>query len=197
LTDMEAPLGVAVGNAIETREAIEVLHGRGPPDTVEVTYALGAEMLLLAGKAATEAEARAVMKRAIDGGDAARTMERMIEAQKGDPRVVGDPSRLELARVSKDIVARRVGFVTAVDALAIGRAAVAMGAGRARAEDSVNPAVGLEVLAKPGTKVERGAPLARVYLSAESAEIEERVASAFTIGDEAPAARPLLVGRVT
>ncbi len=197
LTDMDSPLGVAVGNAIETREAIDVLRGKGPADLIEITLALGAEMLLLGGKAEDERHARVVMQQAIDSGDAARTMERMIEAQKGDPRVVNDPSRLALASVIVDVLAPRAGYVTAVDALAIGRAAVAMGAGRSRAEDVVDPSVGLEVLAKPGGKVDRGTPLAKLILKSASADIEQRVSLAFSIGDAPPPSRPLVIGKIT
>src|SRR5580704_11975475 len=97
LTDMESPLGAAVGNAIETREALDVLAGGGPADLVECTMRLGAEMLVLGGRATSEAEARARLAAAIASGEAARTAERMIQAQGGDPRVVGDRSRLQVA----------------------------------------------------------------------------------------------------
>jgi len=196
LTDMESPLGVAVGNAIETREAIDVLHGKGPADLIENTLALGAEMLVMGGRAKDEHQARAAMKRAIDSGDAARTMERMIEAQKGDPRVVGDTSIMPLASVVSEVKAERAGWVATIDALAIGRAAVTMGAGRTRADDAVDPAVGIEVLAKPGAKVEQGQPLAKLYARRKSEDAEARVKSAFTIGQAPPSVRPLVIERV-
>ncbi len=196
LTDMESPLGVAVGNAIETREAIDVLHGKGPADLIENTLALGAEMLVMGGRAKDEQQARAAMKRAIDSGDAARTMERMIEAQKGDPRVVGDTSIMPLASVVSEVKAERAGWVATIDALAIGRAAVTMGAGRTRADDAVDPAVGIEVLAKPGAKVEQGQPLAKLYARRKSEDAEARVKSAFTIGQARPSVRPLVIERV-
>src|SRR5580704_18638671 len=123
LTRMDAPLGVAVGNANETREAIDVLHGGGPGDVVECTMALGAEMLVLGGKAKTLDEARARLAKAIASGDGARAFERMIEAQGGDARVVAEPSRLEIADVEVAVKATRAGVVDAVDALAVGLAA--------------------------------------------------------------------------
>ncbi len=197
LTDMDAPLGVAVGNAIETREAIDVLHGNGPADLIENTLALGAEMLVMGGKAKDETEARATLKRALTSGDAARTMERMIEAQKGDPRVVDDTSRMPLASVVSEVNAERAGWVSSIDALAVGRAAVTMGAGRTRAEDAVDHGVGILLLAKPGAKVDKGQPLAKLYTRSKSADAEARVKAAFEIGDAAPATRPLVIERIT
>ena len=192
LTDMEAPLGVAVGNANETREALELLHGRAPADLREITLALAAEMLGLAGVKDPEKS----LQNAIDSGAAIRVAEKMIEAQHGDARVAGDPSRLEMAPVRVDVVAERAGFVARADALAIGRAAVAMGAGRARAEDTVDPAVGIAVLAKPGDRVERGQPLAALHLRKRDPAIEERVRAAYEVADEKPPARPLFLDRI-
>jgi len=190
LTDMEAPLGVAVGNANETREALELLHGRGPADLREVTLALAAEMLALAGVTAS-------LQNAIDSGAAVRVAEKMIEAQHGDPRVAADPSLLQVAPVRVEIPAERAGFVRRADALAIGLAAVAMGAGRSRAEDTVDPSVGIEVLAKPGDRVERGQPLAALHVKSRDPAIEERVRAAYAIDDAPPPARPLFLARIT
>jgi pyrimidine-nucleoside phosphorylase len=196
LTDMDAPLGVAVGNANETREALELLHGRGPSDLRAVTLALGAEMLVLGGKARDEAEGAAALDKVIASGAAVRVAERMIEAQHGDPRVAADPSRLEVAPLEVAILSERAGWVTRADALGIGRAAVAMGAGRNRAEDKVDPAVGISVLAKPGDPVTKGQPLAKLHLRAPNPEIEERVRAAYSIGDAAPPKRPLFIERI-
>ncbi|MGA7122180.1 MAG: thymidine phosphorylase [Polyangiaceae bacterium] len=199
LTDMDAPLGRAVGNALETREALDVLGGGGPPDLVECTLRLGAEMLVLGGRAATEGEARTTLMQAIAGGSAARTAERMIEAQGGDPRVVADPRRLEVATDEVIIAAAADGFVTRVDALEIGLAAVAMGAGRTRADQSVDHTVGVLVEAKPGAWVARGEPLARLRVRGGKAagEIVERVRGAFAIGARPPATRDLVLRRVS
>jgi pyrimidine-nucleoside phosphorylase len=172
LTDMDTPLGVEVGNASETREALEVLHGRGPADVVECTMVLGAEMLVMGGKAKDAADARALLERAIARGDAVRTMERMVEAQGGDPRVVADPSRL----------------------------VVAMGAGRARADAAVDPAVGISVDVKPGARVAAGDVLARVHVRDEAAgkAIAERIRGAYTIDAQAHVSAPatLVRGRI-
>ncbi len=196
LTDMNVPLGVAVGNANETFEALELLHGRGPSDLRDVTLALSAEMLVLAKRADTEKDALKSLQNAIDSGAAVRVMEKMIAAQHGDARVVADPSRLAIAKERIDIKAERAGFVTRADALTIGLAAVAMGAGRARAEDKVDPSVGISVLAKPGDRVERGEPLAALHVNKRDASIEERVRSAYAIEDAAPAPRTLFGERI-
>jgi len=198
LTDMDAPMGVAVGNAIETAEAFDVLAGGGPPDVVECTLALGAEMLILGGKAADAATARAALRAAIASGAGARVAERMIEAQGGDPRVVADRARLERAADEVVVVAPRDGTLARVDALAIGLAAVAMGAGRSRADQPVDPGVGILVEKRPGARVRTGEPLARLLVRDRSAAIAiaERVRGAFTIDDAPPAPRPLVLDRI-
>jgi pyrimidine-nucleoside phosphorylase len=198
LTDMDAPLGVAVGNAIETREALDVLAGGGPRDLVECTLRLAAEMLVLGGRAETESDARAKLAGAIGSGLAARTAERMIEQQGGDPRVVADRTRIPVAAEEVMVEAPAEGFVVAVDALQIGLAAVAMGAGRTRADQSVDHGVGIFVDIKRGDRVSRGQPVARLLARRRDMdEIAQRVRSAFTIGDTPPEARPLLLGRIS
>jgi pyrimidine-nucleoside phosphorylase len=199
LTDMESPLGATVGNAIETREALDVLAGGGPADLVECTLRLGAEMLVLGQVASSEADARARLSKAIASGAAATTAEKMIAAQGGDPRVVADRSRLEVASEALVVEAPRDGFVTVVDALAIGLAGVAMGAGRTRADQAVDHAVGIVVEAKPGAHVTRGQPLARILVRKRdetAAGIAARVAAAFELGDASPPHRPLVLGRI-
>jgi pyrimidine-nucleoside phosphorylase len=198
LTDMDAPLGTAVGNALETREAFEVLAGGGPADLVECTMQLGAEMLLMGGRATDETEGRARLGEALASGSAIRTAERMIEAQGGDPRVVTDGSRLDVAPEEIVIGSPGDGFVLQADALAIGLAAVAMGAGRTRADQAVDPGVGILVLKKPGARVTRGEPLARLRVrsSAQAQAIAERVRGAFVVGDVPRPPRPLLLHRV-
>ena len=197
MTDMSAPLGHAVGNAIETREAIEILRGGGPKDLLECTLVLGAEMLVLGGKAKDAAAARATLLGAIQSGEALAVLRRMVAAQGGDARVVDDPSRLLLAP-STVVLADRAGFVTGIDALEIGLAAVAMGAGRTRVDQRIDPSIGISVDAVRGTRVAVGEPLARLYTNAPSPALEARVRAAFTVeeGREPPAPRPLVLGRV-
>jgi pyrimidine-nucleoside phosphorylase len=199
LTRMDAPLGRAVGNANETREALEVLHGKGPADLIECTLVLGAEMLVLGGKATDREDATDQLKKAIASGDAVRVMEKMVEQQHGDPRVVADPTKLEIASSVVDVRAHRAGFVTEIDALTLGLAGVAMGAGRTRADQKVDPAVGIHIDKKPGDPVKSGEVVARLFLrpsSSSAAALAERVASAFTYGDASPAKSPLVVDRL-
>ncbi|WP_437299479.1 thymidine phosphorylase [Sorangium sp. So ce426] len=194
LTDMSAPLGRTVGNAIETREAIEVLHGRGPGDLVACTLALGEEMLIAGGAAASAAEARPKLEAAIASGAAAEVLARMIAAQKGDPAVVQDAGRLPSAPVVVEVAAQDEGYVAAVDPLEIGLSAVALGAGRTRADQRVDPAVGIELAAVRGDRVDRGAPLARIHArrADDARAAADRVRAAFRLGP-APAEAPALV----
>jgi pyrimidine-nucleoside phosphorylase len=197
LTDMNSPLGEAVGNANETREALEVLSGTGPPDLLECTLALGVEMLMLADKARTTREARRSLEHAIASGDARRVMERMVAAQGGDVRVVADPGRLEVAPPVA-VTAEQEGYIEDVDALEIGLVAVAMGAGRTRADQKIDSAVGLSIEAKPGTPIARGQPLAHLHVRKpdDAARVALRVRNAFRITADAPAPRPLVLARV-
>ena len=199
LTAMDAPLGRTVGNAIETREAIEVLHGRGPRDLVECTYTLADEMLVLGGVAADNAAARARVERAVASGDAARAMEKMVTAQHGDATTIADPSRLEVARVEIVVRAPRAGFVAGIDALEVGLAAVAMGAGRTRADQKVDAAVGITIDAKPGAEVHAGDSLARLHVRVDdndASAIAARVRDAFVVGDAPPDAPSLVLARI-
>ncbi len=188
LTRMEAPLGVAVGNAIETREAIDVLHGRGPEDLVECTFALGAEMLRLGGKAKTTAEGRKLMQRAVDDRSGVKKFAQIVRAQGGDPKVAEDPRLLPLAKKRRYIRAKKSGTVVGIDALAIGWAGVALGAGRTRADQPVDPAVGIQLDAKPGTKVKKGDRIATLFVHAgqDTKDAVRRVESAFRIGRAQP-----------
>ena len=124
-----------------------------------------------------------MLEKAIAGGDGARVFERMIEAQGGDPRVVTEPSRLVVAEVEVIVRAKEDGVVASVDAMAIGLAAVAMGAGRARADAKVDPAVGLSVDVKPGARVKRGDPVARIHVhkAPDADAIAARIEGAFVI----------------
>jgi pyrimidine-nucleoside phosphorylase len=195
---MSAPLGRTVGNAIETREAIEVLHGKGPPDLVECTVVLGAEMLVLGGKAKTIDEGRALIVSAIERGDGVRTMERMVSAQHGDARVVADPSRLEIAAEEIVIEATQAGFVCEIDALAVGLAGVAMGAGRTRADQPVDPGVGITIATRIGQQVAKGDELARLHVRSREAgaPIAERMRAAFRVGPEPVTPPPLVISRI-
>ncbi len=184
LTRMDEPLGFAVGNALETAEAFEVLHGRGPDDLTEITFALGAEMLRLAGVAKNESDARAKLRAVVANGEAAKRMTQIIRAQKGDPRVVSEPDRLPKAPHVVPLLAGASGYITGMETREIGLACVALGGGRQRASDVIDPAVGLVLSAKIGDAVKKGAPIGHLHLrtKAQAAAASKRIAAAIHIG---------------
>ena len=188
LTDMNAPLGRAIGNANEVRESVEVLAGGGPADVVELTLALAREMLALAGHPDADVEA------ALRDGRAMDTWRAMIAAQGGDP-----DAPLPVARETHTVTAPRDGVVTRIEALPFGIAAWRLGAGRARAEDPVVHAAGIDLHAKPGETVTAGQPL--FTLSADDGARFERALAAldgaWEIADRAPTASPLVLERIT
>ena len=199
VTAMDRPLGRACGNALEVEEAVAALKGEGPPDLMSVTYALGAEMLVLAGIARDTDAARRELEKSIGTGRAAEVFQQIIEAQGGNPGVVEDPSVLPQAAECELFAAPRRGFVARVDPKAIGRAIVAMGGGRTRVDDVVDPSVGFVVTARPGDWVETGEPLATIF-SRDRAGISigrEALRSAVVIADEAEPPLPLVSHRVT
>jgi thymidine phosphorylase len=199
LTAMDRPLGRAVGNALETEEAIHALRGEGPSDLMEVTYALGAEMLVLGCAAKSRDEARRLMEVAISSGKAARKFQEIIEAQGGNPAVVDDPAVLPQANACELYVAPRRGFVAQVEPRAVGRGLIALGGGRTRMEDEVDPTVGFVITAKPGDWVDPGEPLATIF-ARDAGGIETGRAAlreAIRIADEADHPLPLVSHRVT
>jgi len=199
VTAMDRPLGFACGNALEMKEAIEMLHGDGPSDFAEVTFALGAEMLLLSGICRTNDEAHAEMRRAISSGQAAEKLEEIIAAQGGDSGVVSDTSRLPQAACEAVYESPSDGVVARVEPRAIGHGIIALGGGRRNMEDTVDPSVGFVITAKPGDRVAKGQPLATIYARRKSAlEIGRRtLQEAISIGDAAVESCPLISHRVT
>jgi len=195
LTRMDVPLGRAVGNSNETIEAFEVLHGRGPADLVECTMALAIEMLRLGGVAKNDREARKLLDAAIASGAAGQKMRDIIAAQSGDPRVVDEYDRMPMAKARVVVKAPKSGVVSGIDALEIGWSCVALGAGRTRADQDVDPAVGLTIDAHFGEAVKKGDALATLQIHPKQKvdAVVERVARAFTIGKEAPPKQPLVI----
>jgi pyrimidine-nucleoside phosphorylase len=199
VTAMDRPLGRACGNALEVEEAIHALRGEGPPDLMRVTYALGAEMLQLAGVARDRDAAWRDMEVAISSGRAATVMRDIIDAQGGNGAVVDDPSVLPQADACELFDAPRRGFVARVEPRAVGRGIIALGGGRQRVEDSIDPTVGFVITAKPGDWVEQGEPLATIF-ARNPAGIETGQAAlreAIVIAEEAEPPLPLVSHRVT
>lgn len=187
LTDMNTPLGLTVGNALEVRESVEVLAGGGPQDVIELTLALATEMVQLAGLDVDPAEVLA-------SGRAMDLWRRMIRAQGGDP-----DAALPVARCQETLTADSAGVVTSMDAMAIGVASWRLGAGRARKEDAVQAGAGIELLARPGDRIGIGQPLLRLHTDTPDAftAAREALAGAITISDKVPQASPLVVERLS
>ena len=199
LTAMDRPLGRACGNALEVAEVIEVLKGGGPPDLIEVTLALGAEMLVLAAVATTREGAHALMTDAINSGRALLKFEEIISAQDGDKGVVRDPSRLPQASHQSSFDAKREGVVRTVDPRAIGYGIIALGGGRQNMEEEVDPSVGFIITAKPGLHVTKGQTLATIH-ARNRGDIDvgrSALERAIVIGDSALPPLPLISHRVT
>jgi len=198
LTRMDAPLGHAVGNAVESAEAFAVLSGSGPDDLVECTFALGAEMLRLAGVAKSEAAARKMLAKVIEDGSAARKMQEVVKAQGGDPRVVLEPDRLPSAPHAVIIPSPSSGYVKSINAREIGLTAVHLGAGRTRADQEVDPAVGILLDKKPGDEVSQGERLARILVRNRAAAraVTGRILEAYTITQRRTAPLPLVIDTI-
>jgi pyrimidine-nucleoside phosphorylase len=198
LTSMEQPLGKLVGNALEVIESIEVLAGGGPADVVSLTVELGAEMLVLGRAATTLDDGRARITRALGDGSARRAFAKIIEAQRGDPRVVDDVSLLPRAPRKIDVVASGAGIIQSVDTEAVGTAAMLLGGGRQKSSDTVDPRVGVEVHKRIGERVAAGEAL--VTLHAADVGVDGAtvlIKDAFVIGDADARAPALFLGRIT
>lgn len=187
ITDMSVPLGRAVGNALEVAESVDVLRGGGPPDVIELTLALAREMLALAGL--SDVDPGPVLA----SGAAYETWARMISAQGGDPE-----AQLAQPKHIHTVVAPADGYLSTLDARSVGVAAWRLGAGRARKEDPVQAAAGVLCLAKPGDRIEAGAPLLELHTDTPDA-VPSALAvleGAFEIGDSAPDQTPLVIDTV-
>jgi pyrimidine-nucleoside phosphorylase len=199
VTAMDRPLGRAVGNALELREAVEVLQGAGPGDLTEVCLALTAEMLVLGGVAGSAAEARAIAGARLSDGRALERLARVVEAQGGDARVLDDPDRLPRASVTRVVESDSAGHVAAMDTRALGEAAVALGAGRAELGAVIDPRVGFVLEVQANAEVGPGQPLAVVH-AADDAGADRAAAAlraAIRIGSEPGTYRPLISHRIT
>ncbi len=198
ITGMDAPLGRTVGNSLEVIESIETLKGKGPADLESLSVVLAARMLMAAGLEQDEARAQQRIRGAITSGAGLEKFRAIVEHQGGDPRVIDAYDRLPSTRDRHDVLAPRSGYVGALQAELVGRAAVALGAGRATLDDVVDPGVGLEVLAPVGTAVEKGQPVLRVHhrdgRGLDAAR--ELLRQAIEISADAAPRQPLIVERV-
>ena len=198
VSDMSQPLGAAVGNALEIREVIEALHGGGPPDLREHCLIVAAEMLLLGRKARTGDEALACATGAIDSGAAWGKFRALVLAQGGDVRAVDEPGRLPSASLIEPVAAPRAGHVATLRASEVGLAVVALGGGREKKADAIDHAVGIQLHAKVGDWVQKGAPLFTVHANDEVklAAARQRVLAAYAFSDSPVVPPPLFYRRI-
>jgi len=196
MTAMNEPLGVAIGNGIETSQSIKILAGeKGPEDFTRVLEVLAGWMIYLGGKARSAAEGEEKARAVIADGSALEKYRLMVKWQGGDPRVAADPDRfMPKARLVKEIKAAKAGFLTAMEARTVGFASVALGAGRARAEDAVDFGAGFILEKKPGDRVKPGDVIARAYAStpAKLSDGVKMFQSALAYGPKAPRKEPLI-----
>jgi pyrimidine-nucleoside phosphorylase len=198
LTAMDRPLGRACGHTLEVEEAIEGLSGRGPADLMEVTFALGAEMLVLVGAAPDRARARQALEAAVADGRALEKFAEIIEAQGGNPAVVEDPSALPQAGAVEVYRAPRSGVVAAVEPRRLGHAILELGGGRRTMEDTVDHSVGFVITAKPGDQVKEGEPIASIFArDAEGIAVGQKALSEAIRIEQKGTLAPLITYRVT
>jgi pyrimidine-nucleoside phosphorylase len=195
ITDMNQPLGYAIGNALEVMEVSQALHNEGPEDLRKLSVELAARMIFVGKITKTLDEARALAEKKLSDGSAYKKFCAVIEAQGGNPLALEKFELLPNATGMREITTQRAGFVSAIDAEYIGRASTMMGAGRERKEDSVDPAVGVILEVKSGEKVDAGAVLCRLYYTQESTldEAAELVEDAFRISNNKPDERELIL----
>lgn len=198
LTDMNSPIGYTIGNALETSEALEILHGEGPDDLRQLSFELAGEMLRAAGVARTQAQARRRAEIAVEDGSALEKMRQIVSAQGGDPAVVDAPDRLALGRHRTTIRAAQDGYVTELDALELGYASMGLGAGRSRSEDAVDWGAGIRLHVQRGDRVRKGDALATLYASRRAllGPGAGRTTSAIRLGVRRPSRRDRIIATI-
>jgi len=198
-TAMDRPLGFACGNSLEVIESIESLRGNGPDDLMEVTYALAAEMLFLAGKVSEPNDAWPVLRAAITSGRALQKFGEIIEAQGGDRAVIDDITRLPTAPFKNEYLAPRAGYIARVSPRVVGHGIISLGGGRRTMHDDVDPSVGFVIPVKPGDQVEKGQPIGTVYARDEKGLAVGRraLSEAIFIADSPVAPLDLISHRIT
>jgi thymidine phosphorylase len=196
---MEAPLGRAVGNALEVAEAIATLKEEGPDDLTDLSVTLAARMLILGDVVASEDEATERVRAALSSGKGLEKLREIIRQQGGDPRIVDDPSRLPRAPHRLLVEAECSGYVTALNAELVGRATMQLGAGRDRVDHGIDPSVGAILRAVPGQEVRAGDALVEVHYR-DSARLDRALQllnRAWRIEDAPPQPAPLILETVT
>ena len=199
ITDMSQPLGYAVGNALEVKEAIETLKGRGAADLRELCLELGAGMLELAGQAEDHAEAKAILREKLNNGQALAKLKQMISAQEGNPAVIDDYSLFPTAEKKVEIKAQKDGYIKELDALKVGLAAMLLVAGRENKESEIDLAVGVELKKKIADRVTKGDTLALLHVNDEKnlAEAKAKLTAAYSYSQTKVKAKDLIYEKIT
>ena len=197
ITDMDIPLGNAIGNSLEVIEAIETLKGNGPEDFTEVCVALATEMLYLAQKG-SRGECERMVKETIENGKALETFAKMVKAQGGDVDCILDTSKFPTAKYSYEVKAQQDGFVYSVDTEGYGVASLLLGAGRNTKEDKIDYSAGIMLKAKTGDRVSKGDTIATLYANDEKLfeAAEKKLVNSTEIRPEKPTKRPLILARI-
>ena len=197
ITDMDVPLGNNIGNSLEVIEAVETLKGNGPSDLTELSLSLASKLLCLAGKGSLS-ECRELAAEKLSDGSALEKLAEMVELQGGDPSYILDPSKFASAPYSKAVTARESGYISHMDTEKVGLACMALGAGRQRKDDIIDPAAGIVLHKKTGDKVEAGEKVATLLASDKNlfAEAAEHFAAALTYSSTAPAQKPVVFDMV-
>ncbi|MED3551175.1 pyrimidine-nucleoside phosphorylase [Cytobacillus praedii] len=198
ISDMSQPLGFAIGNALEVKEAIDTLNGEGPEDLTELCLTLGSHMVVLAKKANSLKEAREMLERVMRDGTALETFKTFLSSQGGDASVVDDPAKLPQAKYTFELEAKEDGYVSEIVADEIGTAAMLLGAGRATKESVIDLAVGLMLRKKIGDQVKKGESLVTIYSNFEDIdEVKAKLYANITLSKEKVAAPILIHGEIT
>jgi pyrimidine-nucleoside phosphorylase len=194
ITDMNQPLGLKIGNALEVEESIEVLRGGGPSDLRELCLELAAWMSRLGGRASTIAEGKKFADRLLRSGQALEKFRRMVELQGGDPAAIDDPNRLPHAKHTLDVPSTQSGYVSSIQCERIGTACVILGGGREKKEDSIDPAVGIVLRKKLGDRVSAGDAYCTLHYNSESRAraASQLIAQSYTVSGAPPAPRSLV-----
>lgn len=198
ITNMDQPLGRMVGNALEVRECLDVMHGAGPADLRTLCLELAAWMFRLGGASATLEQGRTLARELLDSGKALAKFRDMVQLQGGDVRAIDDPSRLPAAEHRVEVPSPAVGYIASIQCESVGTACVVLGGGRERKEDAVDPAVGIVVHKKIGDSVAEGEPLCTIHCHSDAQAIRARelLAESYAIAPTPPASTPKLIHRV-
>ncbi len=200
ITGMEQPLGNAIGNAIEVKEAIDSLGGTGPQDLVDLVLALGSIMLVISGIATSSSAARRILETNIAEKKGLKKLAELIEAQGGNPEVIENPDLLPQPKAKIEVKSEASGFIETINALEVGMASKIMGAGRITKDEPIDLSIGIVLKKKVGDRVEKGEPLAVFYADGDKQKVDPAKAkflSAYTIGDKQVDPPKLLYARVS